>query len=393
MANLSNTSPWIGAGQGISRGIRDVGAIQGMVQQRNAAQQEAELYPLKRKALERQGAIQDIQFQEAKRMAQPRYVDDMLGKLQSHPNTKAFYEEALTPFLQKDAAGRPYIIEKDYHELYKMFQTESWQKKLTTAKITDLNEQILALAPQKSETGEMVAENPLERTQKDLKIQLLKQKQAELKKTIGLMPKIKQWAKKEDGSWLPLDEHGQVIEELADKKLTPDSAIDKSPSDMELYLKGTPEERAAMERFKGAGQAPKEAWGPETEGPGGTKRQVSGTGKISTTYKPPTSETKPEYTPKQAMARISAIDMAIAKMKTTGILDAAIAQNPLFKDLGLGESRDPEAVSQAIASLEAEREEILKYVPKGYGAKPEKPKATPKTENIIRYDAKGNRIK
>jgi hypothetical protein len=79
-------------------------------------------------------------------------------------------------------------------------------------------------------------------------------------------------------------------------------------------------------------------------------------------------EDKPEWSPKQAMNRISAIDSAISRMKTTGTIDTATAiQNPLLA--GLVDTKDPQAIKQAITSLQAERDEILPYAPKGYQKK------------------------
>lgn len=67
MANLSNTSPWIGAGQGLQQAIHNVGAIQGIQRSNEQAQRENELYPLKKAALEREGAIQGLQLSELQR--------------------------------------------------------------------------------------------------------------------------------------------------------------------------------------------------------------------------------------------------------------------------------------------------------------------------------------
>ncbi len=87
---------------------------------------------------------------------------------------------------------------------------------------------------------------------------------------------------------------------------------------------------------------------------------------------PYTKEEKPEYSPKQAMNRISTIDSTIARLKTTGTVDTEMAiKNPML--VGIIDTKDPEAVNQAIVSLEAERAEVIKYAPKGYGERVKSP--------------------
>uniref|UniRef100_A0A6H1ZK24 Uncharacterized protein n=1 Tax=viral metagenome TaxID=1070528 RepID=A0A6H1ZK24_9ZZZZ len=82
---------------------------------------------------------------------------------------------------------------------------------------------------------------------------------------------------------------------------------------------------------------------------------------------------KPEYTSKQALSRISTIDSAISRMKASGTIDTAIAiQNPELA--GLLNTQDPEAVKQAIASLENEREYVSQFAPE---------KDVPKAKPII----------
>ena len=67
MANFSNTSPWIGAGQGIEQGIQNAGVISGLLQRKEAADQEAALAPLRRKALEQGVAASGMGLEDARR--------------------------------------------------------------------------------------------------------------------------------------------------------------------------------------------------------------------------------------------------------------------------------------------------------------------------------------
>ncbi len=77
-----------------------------------------------------------------------------------------------------------------------------------------------------------------------------------------------------------------------------------------------------------------------------------------------TSSEKPEYKPGQALKRIAVIDSSIAKLKSSGVVDTALAiQNPELA--ALLNSKDPEAAKQAIASLEQEREYVATFAPKG----------------------------
>uniref|UniRef100_A0A6M3L658 Uncharacterized protein n=1 Tax=viral metagenome TaxID=1070528 RepID=A0A6M3L658_9ZZZZ len=73
-------------------------------------------------------------------------------------------------------------------------------------------------------------------------------------------------------------------------------------------------------------------------------------------------EEKPEYTTKQARYRISQIDLSIARIKQSGTIDVGTAiKNPLLA--GLVDTKDPEAVKQAIRSLEEEKEYISQFLP------------------------------
>lgn len=87
---------------------------------------------------------------------------------------------------------------------------------------------------------------------------------------------------------------------------------------------------------------------------------------------------KPEYTPKQALSRISTIDATIARMKSSGTVDIPMAiQNPAFAMLV--DTKDPEAVKHAIASLESEREYVSQFAPKPI---PQPKKETPKMKTL-----------
>lgn len=80
-------------------------------------------------------------------------------------------------------------------------------------------------------------------------------------------------------------------------------------------------------------------------------------------YSKPAKPEKPEYSPKQALSRISTIDATIARMKSSGTIDISMAiQNPAFA--GLVDTKDPEAIKQAITSLTQEREYVSQFLPK-----------------------------
>jgi hypothetical protein len=76
------------------------------------------------------------------------------------------------------------------------------------------------------------------------------------------------------------------------------------------------------------------------------------------------SANKPEYTHKQALSRTSQINSAISRLKSTGTIDTATAiQNPALA--ALVNTKDPEAVKQALDSLEQERDYISDFLPTG----------------------------
>lgn len=92
--------------------------------------------------------------------------------------------------------------------------------------------------------------------------------------------------------------------------------------------------------------------------------------------KPVEKPEKPEYTPKQALSRISTIDATIARLQSSGKFDTAMAiQNPQLA--ALLESKDPEAITQAIDSLKTERDYVSQFAPKG-AIKPLKDSGTDK---------------
>lgn len=111
-------------------------------------------------------------------------------------------------------------------------------------------------------------------------------------------------------------------------------------------------------------------------------------------YSKPEKPEKPEYSPKQALSRISTIDATIARMKSSGTVDMAMAiQNPMLAMLV--DTKDPEAVKQAIASLESEREYVSQFAPKSI---PQPKKEVPKpldqkTAVEILKEARGDKNK
>jgi hypothetical protein len=86
---------------------------------------------------------------------------------------------------------------------------------------------------------------------------------------------------------------------------------------------------------------------------------------------------KPEYSPKQALTRISVINGTIAKMKEKGSADEGVVrQNPMLEGILDVDVKDPEAIRKAIISLELERDYVSQFAPKGTIAPP-KPVSTP----------------
>jgi hypothetical protein len=88
------------------------------------------------------------------------------------------------------------------------------------------------------------------------------------------------------------------------------------------------------------------------------------------------SDEKPEFKPGQALKRVSAIDAAVARLKSGGMVDAALAiQFPALA--GLMGTKDKVATDAAIASLMQEREYMQDFLPEKYRKAPEFP-AVPK---------------
>ncbi len=70
MADLSNTSPWIGVGQGLSAGIRDAGVIQGLMQNKQLYEQQVAEAPMRRGLLVNQLASSGLALTEAQKEAE-----------------------------------------------------------------------------------------------------------------------------------------------------------------------------------------------------------------------------------------------------------------------------------------------------------------------------------
>jgi len=167
----------------------------------------------------------------------------------------------------------------------------------------------------------------------------------------------------------------KVVEKLATEAKT------QQKSDMEKYVEATPEQRTLMGEFKGLGKeskAPSPSWHTveDSKSSTGFSYQNLNDPKAPLVKNAPKPRSeKPEYTAKQAMLRVSQIDMAIAKLKTSGTVSQEIAiQNPLLAQFI--NMTDPKAVAQAIATLEAEKEEVLRYVPETYKRIETKPPAS-----------------
>lgn len=80
---------------------------------------------------------------------------------------------------------------------------------------------------------------------------------------------------------------------------------------------------------------------------------------------------KPEYTPKQALSRLSAIDSTLVRLRSAEAVDANMANvNPMLAPLM--NVKDPEAIKQAIESLKREREYVEKFAPAREQKKEEK---------------------
>ena len=404
MANLSATSPWIEAGKGIQSAIQNVGAIQGIIRNKNLMEREEAEAPLRMENLQRQGRMQDLQMQEMEIGNKPVSVDDTLQKMfPDRPMTKKLVEDLAIPFMETDPQGKRFVRNKNIPKIFEQMNTLQFSQKAALSTLADIDLKIETLKPKKDETGKEIAVDPITKERNQMEIDRLNEQKGNLKKMYKLLHSgdiVETVDEKGVSHWFDKTT-GELVKELEGKK---GARATTSPQ-----IKPVPDPKSptgyTYSDVSGGGQpapvpgATRETWGPEQAGPGGTKRQVSGSGKISTTYTPPTSATKPDYTPKQAMAKISAINSAISRMKTTGMIDTTMAiQNPLLA--GLVDTKDPEAIKQAILTLEAEREEVLKYAPKGFVEKiiqqpkaPEPKKLDEATAKAILKEAGGDKKK
>jgi hypothetical protein len=388
MANLSTTSPWIEAGKGIQSAIGNVGAIQGIMRQKNLMEREEQEAPLRMQNLQRQGKLQDIQLQEAEIGNKPVYVDETLGKMfPDRPMTKQLYGEAALPFMETDPEGRKFVRNKNVPKVFEQINSVPFAKRAAVATLADIDLQLQALQPKKDAAGQEIPEAPDMKVQREFAIKKLNEQKNSINKLYGLMEGgdlqemvdekgVSHWYDKKNQRMVPeLDGLKGTRATTGRPTVVAPGATVLGPDNQPVYTNPAKEATPGQATIYGPGGAtqivPVEKGKPYSPPKGWSLKAPSAT------------EMKPDYTPKQAMARVSAIDSAISRMKTTGMVDTATAiQNPLLA--GLVDTKDPEAVKQAILSLEAEREEVIKYVPKGYGEKVQKPATSGASDYIKR---------
>jgi len=167
----------------------------------------------------------------------------------------------------------------------------------------------------------------------------------------------------------PVSDIGKLIEdrERLKERYGEDSSVIKA-IDEEISKKSKAEERLPYpigKRVRFIGKDGKEYEGAFLGLDANKRPQWGDVVKIA---EKPSAGEKPEYTPKQAMARIAAINKAIATLKgSTAVDPESLRQFPWLA--GINKVQNPEAVNQAVVSLEAERDEVIKYAPKEYRKK------------------------
>jgi cell fate (sporulation/competence/biofilm development) regulator YlbF (YheA/YmcA/DUF963 family) len=168
MANLSNTSPWIQAGQGLTQAIQNVGAIQDIQRSNEQAQ--------------RTGVIQNMQIQESQRLNRPVDVDELLAPFKGREMSKQVMLDYLTPYMQKDPSGKIFIRQGDIPEALKPMNTPQGRKDAALAGLADIGTKLEALQPPKDANGQPIIENPMDKTLREQQIKQLTNKKRNLEK-------------------------------------------------------------------------------------------------------------------------------------------------------------------------------------------------------------------
>ena len=213
MANLSNTSPWIQAGQGLTQAIQNVGAIQDIQRSNEQAQ--------------RAGVIQNMQIQESLRHNQPVGVDELLAPFKDREMSKQVMLNYLSPYMQKDPSGKMIIRQGDIPEALKPMNTPQGRKDAALAGLADIGTKIEALQPPKDANGQPIVENPMDKTLREQQIKQLTNKKRNLEKMYEKVTgKITPMADKA-GVVHWFDENKEFIPDL--EGMTPVSATHPTP--------------------------------------------------------------------------------------------------------------------------------------------------------------------
>lgn len=160
MADLSNTSPWIGAGQGIAQGIQNAGAIQGMMQRKEEMDRESGLADLRKKALETTVATGEVQQKEAamklKEMEQSNTPMDY-GIIEAHDPDK-IASEYRKNLLQQNGWLAPdgQVLQKHLVAANTMMQHPTAVRDMAVLTIDSIDKQLQELNKPLSATGQNV---------------------------------------------------------------------------------------------------------------------------------------------------------------------------------------------------------------------------------------------
>jgi hypothetical protein len=211
MANLSTVSPMAGAIQGVSQGIQNYGAIQGVMQNRDKIQREAELYPLQKRALEQEGAVRTMQLKEQERLNTPVEVDGLLNQyFKDKPMTRQAVEGFAMPFVTT-VDGKRMIRQGDIPEVFKAMNTDVGVKRVAIGHLADLSAKIEQLKLP-TET-----ESPTDRVTREMSLKTLQNQYTMTSKLIDKASKATPLYDPQKKIWEWFGEDYKIIRELSGK--------------------------------------------------------------------------------------------------------------------------------------------------------------------------------
>jgi hypothetical protein len=156
MADLSNTSPWIGAGQGITAGIQNAGVIQGLIQHRNEQAREERLAPLREKALMAQGAKSELELKELQEANTPVNFDVISAPHQGADPVGVNYVKTIAQqngWL--DPSGN--ILQKHLMKARELSMQPQAVKERALLNVDVIDKQIMALPPNDPNRAQLLA--------------------------------------------------------------------------------------------------------------------------------------------------------------------------------------------------------------------------------------------